>query len=101
VKSGTDGEQQLYIPPGPEGRYRLAQLDDYMDAPRAAFRWAPPLRLHMRARVSNGSIPGTWGFGFWNDPFSMGMGIEEVATRRLARSFVHEDATRLDIDVTV
>jgi len=30
--------------------------------------------LTLRARVSNGSIPGTWGFGLWNDPFGLSIG---------------------------
>lgn len=29
--------------------------------------------LAMRARASDANIPGTWGFGLWNDPFSMGV----------------------------
>lgn len=83
VEPEPHGGRRLRIPPGPKGRYRVAQLDDYRDAPRSAFRWDPPLRLHLRARVSDATVAGTWGFGFWNDPFSMSMGIEEGATRRL------------------
>jgi hypothetical protein len=29
--------------------------------------------LRLRARASAANIPGTWGFGLWNDPFSMGL----------------------------
>jgi hypothetical protein len=29
--------------------------------------------LILRARASAANIPGTWGFGLWNDPFSMGL----------------------------
>ncbi len=83
VQPSPDTGWRLRIPAGSAARYRLAQLDDYLDAPRSAFRWQAPLRLQVRARVSDADIPGTWGFGFWNDPFSMGMGIEEGATRRL------------------
>ena len=72
---------RLRIPPGPGGRYRWAQLDDYSHLRRSAFRWAPPLRLNLRARVSHPDLPGTWGFGFWNDPFSVSMGLGGTARR--------------------
>ena len=62
---------RLEIPAGPAGRYRLAQLDDYARLPRRSFPWQPPFRLSLRARASAASIPGTWGFGLWNDPFQM------------------------------
>lgn len=73
---------RLSIPPGAAGAYRWAQLDDYMDLPRKAFRHAAPLALSLRARVSAQCLPGTWGFGLWNDPFSMGLGVGG-ARRRL------------------
>ena len=69
------GIWNLEIPPGPEGRYRLAQLDDYSPLPRVNFPWNPPVTLSLQARVSNPDIPGTWGFGFWNDPFSLSLGF--------------------------
>jgi hypothetical protein len=69
------GEWRLEIPPGPQGRYRLAQLDDYAGLPRTSFLWQPPLTLSLRARVSSPDIPGTWGFGLWNDPFSLSLGF--------------------------
>jgi hypothetical protein len=72
VKTRT-GEWRLSIPEGAEGAYRLAQLDDYSPLPRGAFRWQAPLSISLRARASSASIPGTWGFGLWNDPFSMGI----------------------------
>jgi hypothetical protein len=59
----------LEIPPGKPSRYRLAQLDDYSKLQRGNFLWKPPTTLNLRARVSSQNIPGTWGFGFWNDPF--------------------------------
>ncbi|MGE5461994.1 MAG: hypothetical protein ACM3PS_01475, partial [Syntrophothermus sp.] len=31
--------------------------------------------LHLSARTSSDSIPGTWGFGFWNDPFGLSLGF--------------------------
>jgi len=62
---------RLEIPPGKPSRYRLAQLDDYSKLQRGYFLWKPPTTLNLRARVSSQNIPGTWGFGYWNDPFSI------------------------------
>lgn len=66
---------RLEIPPGPQGHYRLAQLDDYAALSRKGFPWEPPLRLSLQARASHQIIPGTWGFGLWNDPFSFSLGL--------------------------
>jgi hypothetical protein len=78
----TSGEGwKLIIPPGSAKRYRLAQLDDYMLHPRRKFYWNPPLRLELRARVSSSDVPGTWGFGFWNDPFAVSLGLKGAARR--------------------
>jgi len=66
---------RLEIPAGPAGRYRLAQVDDYADLARRSFPWQPPFSLSLRARASQESIPGTWGFGLWNDPFSLSLGF--------------------------
>jgi hypothetical protein len=33
------------------------------------------LTLSLRARVSSDSLPGTWGFGWWNDPFGLSLGF--------------------------
>lgn len=65
----------LEIPPGPAGSYRLAQLDDYTPLTRTHFPHRPPVTLQLRARVSKPQIPGTWGFGLWNDPFSLSLGL--------------------------
>lgn len=62
---------RLEIPPGPPNRYRLAQLDDYADLARRDFPWRSPLTLSLRARASSNDIPGTWGFGLWNDSFGL------------------------------
>jgi len=53
--------------------YSNAQLDDYQGRPRRAFPWRPPLSLTLQARFSHptGTLSGTAGFGFWNDPFMM------------------------------
>lgn len=63
---------RLELPAGSGGQYRLAQLDDYHRRARRAFPWQPPIKLSLRARASAESIPGTWGFGLWNDPFGVG-----------------------------
>ena len=72
---------RLSLPPGPRGAYRCAQLDDPTAGARSAFRWRPPLTLTLSARVWPAQVPGTWGFGFWNDPFSAGLGIGGSARR--------------------
>jgi len=53
--------------------YTDAQIDDYQGLPRRRFPWHPPLTLTVRARFSHpaGTLSGTAGFGFWNDPFMM------------------------------
>jgi hypothetical protein len=65
------GVWRLEIPQGPQGHYRLAQLDDYGSLPRGAFPWKAPFSLELKARASAEVIPGTWGFGLWNNPFGM------------------------------
>jgi hypothetical protein len=66
---------RLFIPSGSANQYRLAQLDDYAKTPRSRFPLRPPLRLSLSARASSNSIPGTWGFGLWNDPFGLSLGF--------------------------
>lgn len=73
IENIGDGAWRLWLPPGPQGRYRLAQLDDYSLRPRANFLHRPPLTISLQARASALDIPGTWGFGLWNDPFSMSL----------------------------
>jgi hypothetical protein len=72
--SGTDG-WRLEIFPGKEGCYRLAQVDDYARVPRRSLPHKPPVSIHLRLRASSVHIPGTWGFGFWNDPFGLSLGF--------------------------
>lgn len=69
VSPTSGGGHLLKIPAGPSGRYRLAQLEDYSGLARAKFPAHPPRTLSLRARVSAGFCAGTWGFGFWNDPY--------------------------------
>jgi len=66
---------RLTIPDGSNRRYRVAQLDDYAQLPRKDFSHRPSLNLSLRARTSADSIPGTWGFGLWNDPFGLSIGF--------------------------
>ena len=73
---------RLEIPPGNKGGYRLAQLDDFTRLHRSAFLWQPPFHIRLQARASAAEIPGTWGFGLWNDPFSASLGLGG-ADRRL------------------
>lgn len=66
---------RLSIPAGSPDKYRLAQLDDYAKAPRNQLPWRAPASLSLSARVSKEWLPGTWGFGFWNDPFGLSLGF--------------------------
>jgi hypothetical protein len=54
--------------------YRVAQVDDYTQLSRRKFPHHY-LTLSLRARASSDSIPGTWGFGLWNDPFGLSLGF--------------------------
>ncbi len=71
----------LEIPAGSRRRYRLAQLDDHGSGQRKQFPWQPPLSFSLEGRVSAGFVPGTWGFGFWNDPFSLLMSFNKPVQR--------------------
>jgi hypothetical protein len=61
--------------------YADAQLDDTQNLPRRAFHWRPPLRFSVRARTSTPAPLGTFGFGFWNDPFSLSLGMGGAARK--------------------
>lgn len=65
----------LEIPAGKAGVYRLAQIDDYHTLPRKKFPYTPPVEITLDARSADIAIPGTWGFGLWNDPFSFSLGL--------------------------
>jgi hypothetical protein len=65
----------MRVPAGPKGVYRFAQLDDYHGLSRRDLAARPPYHMHLQARASAKDIPGTWGFGLWNDPFSFSLGF--------------------------
>ncbi len=69
----TERGWRLRIPAGEGRAYRLAQLDDYAGRSRSRFPHHPPTRLRLRARVINPDAAGTWGWGWWNDPFGLGL----------------------------
>jgi hypothetical protein len=76
VRQQRSGSWHLEIPASPPGKvthppYSLAQLDDTTGLARRDFRWQPPLRFSLRGRASAADLPGTWGFGLWNDPFGL------------------------------
>ena len=79
--SSGDRAWKLQIPPTPASHYACAQLDDYTALPRSRFPHTAPVSLELRVRVSTALLPGTWGMGFWNDPFSAGMGIGGAGLR--------------------
>ena len=66
---------RLSIPAGNADNYRNAQLDDYSHLPRRRFPHRFGRRASLLARATSDSIPGTWGFGLWNDPFGMSLGF--------------------------
>lgn len=76
-----DGHLIMTIPGGRKGKYRWAQFDDYLHRLRRNFEWRPPCRLSLMARCNNPSHAGTWGFGFWNDPFNTNLGISGSVRR--------------------
>jgi hypothetical protein len=69
------GGWRLEMPAGLPHTYRLAQIDDYTRIPRRLMRHVPPWTFSLRARLSTADLPGTWGFGLWNDPFGLSLGF--------------------------
>jgi hypothetical protein len=74
-KSYASSHYLLSIPAGKAGQYHLAQIDDYAQLRRDQFPLRTPCLLSISARTSSDSTPGTWGFGFWNDPFGLSLGF--------------------------
>ncbi|MHC1785422.1 MAG: hypothetical protein AB9891_22185 [Anaerolineaceae bacterium] len=81
VEQIEPGMWRLSIQEGQNDQYRWAQLDDYSDLPRSRFHWQAPLSMKCQARVSHTDLPGTWGFGFWNDPFNASLKIKGAGFR--------------------
>lgn len=81
VTSTPGGGFVLQLPAGDSRAFRLAQLDDYVEEPRRGFSWSSPLSLSLRARLSSQDYRGTWGFGLWNDPFGLPLGVRGTARR--------------------
>jgi hypothetical protein len=81
-------------------RYSDAQLDDYQGLHRRHLLWQPPVRLTVRARFSHptGSLQGTAGFGFWNDPFLM-TGARIPALPRAAWFFYASPSSNIKLDL--
>lgn len=50
-------------------RYCNAQLDDYHHLPRRHYPWRAPVHLSLWAKLPV-AAQGTFGFGFWNAPYS-------------------------------
>ena len=75
IISDIENGFRLAIPKRDEKHYQVAQLDDYAKLSRRHFPAHPPQTLSLRARVSSASLPGTWGFGLWNDPFGLSIGF--------------------------
>ena len=73
------GTYRLELPTLHEGKYGLSQVDDYMHLARFQFPHTAPTVLKIEARVSQEDLCGTWGFGLWNDPFSIGLGAGGMA----------------------
>jgi len=71
----------LIIPAGSGKTYSCAQLDDYHLLNRNQFPHTADIYLSLEARVSEKNIPGTWGFGFWNDPFQVNLGVKGAGRR--------------------
>jgi hypothetical protein len=77
----TTAGWHLQIPAGESGEYCLAQLDNYPAMARKDFPLSSPVRLNLSCRASSSNLAGTWGFGFWNDPFPFSLGLQGMARR--------------------
>jgi hypothetical protein len=66
---------RLQLPASNKKQYQVAQLYDYQGLARSNFPHRPPTQFSLKARVSHKNLPGTWGFGFWNDPFGLSLGF--------------------------
>ncbi len=74
VVSIGEAAWRMEIQAGTRKSYRVAQIDDHGKGKSHSPGITPPIRMSLQARVSSENIPGTWGFGLWNDPFSLLLG---------------------------
>ncbi|HSM23258.1 MAG TPA: family 16 glycosylhydrolase [Anaerolineaceae bacterium] len=81
AETSSDDSLTLTIPAGRKGKYRWAQFDDYLFRPRTDFQWITPIHFSLEARCTNPDHQGTWGFGFWNDPFNISLGVKGSVKR--------------------
>lgn len=81
VSGGVPLLDRVELHLSPTSSYTDAQLDDTQNLARRQFRWKPPLRFSVRARTSIPDPRGTFGFGFWNDPFSLSLGMGGAARK--------------------
>ncbi|MFZ5904315.1 MAG: hypothetical protein ACOYZ8_12280 [Chloroflexota bacterium] len=72
--SKTENGFRFTIPESRLHEFRLAELDDITQQSRRSLSHHS-LDLSLRARASAESMPGTWGFGVWNDPFGLSLGF--------------------------
>lgn len=79
--TSTENGWRLSLADGGPSAYRLAQLDDYAALARSRFTRRERATLSLLCRVSAPNLPGTWGFGFWNDPFTVSFGLQGMARR--------------------
>lgn len=71
VVSSGEAAWRLEIQAGSRNGYRVAQIDNHNKEKPGNLNITPPIKMSLQARVSSEIIPGTWGFGLWNDPFSL------------------------------
>ncbi|MEI7846563.1 MAG: hypothetical protein WCK35_12235 [Chloroflexota bacterium] len=77
----ADKGWRLQIPTGQNQDYRLSQLDNTNGLERRNFPLKSSGNLRLRCRASQLKLPGTWGFGFWNDPFAFSLGLQGMSRR--------------------
>ena len=65
---------RLEIPAGTAGELPAGAAGRYQGLARERFAHHEIFTLALRARAAARGLPGTWGFGFWNEPFGFGLG---------------------------
>lgn len=74
------GEETRFVLDPTNGGYSNAQIDNYTGLRRSQFPCEAPIRLSLRAWASHeaAALRGTWGFGFWNQPYLPGGGLPRL-----------------------